>query len=198
MKSHHDHSNSYKGKHLIGARLQFKSLVYYCHGRWHPGRLGARVLHLDPKETEKGCPELLRPQIPPSTPKMTDSFNKATLTPTSPQFLTVPLPVDQTFKHRAYSHHHIRNKWFYWVNCLLGLAYHGENIEANNLFGDSISGEEEITCWAVKSSELCWYICHSCLSHFLLNVNLMGSEYIPASLTIFNLFILCFLYEVIS
>lgn len=27
MQSHHDHSNSYNGKHLIGAFLQFKSLV---------------------------------------------------------------------------------------------------------------------------------------------------------------------------
>ena len=62
MERYHDHSNSYKEKHLIGAGLQFQSL--YCHGRDH-GRMHAdmvlekemRVLHLDLKETvcHTGC-----------------------------------------------------------------------------------------------------------------------------------------------
>jgi hypothetical protein len=54
MKRHHDHSNSYKGKHLIGADLQLRSSVHYHHG----GKCGStqtdlvlekelRVLHLD-------------------------------------------------------------------------------------------------------------------------------------------------------
>ena len=33
VKRHHEHGNSYKGKHLIGAGLQFRGLVHYHHGR---------------------------------------------------------------------------------------------------------------------------------------------------------------------
>ena len=33
VKRHHDHGNSYKGKHFIGAGLQFRGSVYYHHGR---------------------------------------------------------------------------------------------------------------------------------------------------------------------
>jgi hypothetical protein len=35
VKRHHDHSNSYKGKHLIWAGLRFWGLVRCCHGRKH-------------------------------------------------------------------------------------------------------------------------------------------------------------------
>jgi hypothetical protein len=35
VKKHHDHNNFYKGKHLIQAGLQFRSLVYYCYGIKH-------------------------------------------------------------------------------------------------------------------------------------------------------------------
>jgi hypothetical protein len=31
MHRYHDHGNSYKGMHLIGAGLQFRGLVHYCH-----------------------------------------------------------------------------------------------------------------------------------------------------------------------
>lgn len=55
----------------------FRSLVYYPHGDGIQADMVARVLHLDPKEAEKDCPELLRPQIPP--PRVTDSSNKATV-----------------------------------------------------------------------------------------------------------------------
>ena len=44
MKRHYDHSNSYKGKHLIGVGLQFRGLVYYCHGGWHGGKQADMVL----------------------------------------------------------------------------------------------------------------------------------------------------------
>ena len=37
VKRHHDHGNSYKGKHFIGAGLQFRGLVHYHHGRKHGG-----------------------------------------------------------------------------------------------------------------------------------------------------------------
>jgi hypothetical protein len=52
VKRHRDHGNSYKGKHVIGAGLQFRGLVYYHHGG-KPGSMKAdmvlenelRVLH---------------------------------------------------------------------------------------------------------------------------------------------------------
>jgi hypothetical protein len=54
VKRHHEHGNSYKGKHLIGAGLQFRGLVHYHHGRKH-GSIQSdmmlekepRILHLD-------------------------------------------------------------------------------------------------------------------------------------------------------
>ena len=42
MKRHHDHGNSYKGKHLIGAGLQFRSLVCCHHGKKHGAGEGAQ------------------------------------------------------------------------------------------------------------------------------------------------------------
>ena len=49
VKGHHDHGNRYKGKHLTGAGLQFRSLVHYCHGGKHGSMLEKklRVLHVD-------------------------------------------------------------------------------------------------------------------------------------------------------
>lgn len=35
MKRHHEQSNSYKGKHVIGAGLQFGGSVHYGHGGKH-------------------------------------------------------------------------------------------------------------------------------------------------------------------
>lgn len=32
VKRHRDYSNSYKGKHLFGAVLQFRGLIHYYHG----------------------------------------------------------------------------------------------------------------------------------------------------------------------
>ena len=34
-KRYHDHGNCYKGKHLIGAGLQFGGLVHYHNGEKH-------------------------------------------------------------------------------------------------------------------------------------------------------------------
>ena len=61
MKRHHGHhGNSYKGKHLIGADLQFRGLVHYPHGGKHGGMqadmmLGKylRVLYSDPQPSER-------------------------------------------------------------------------------------------------------------------------------------------------
>jgi hypothetical protein len=44
MKRHHDHSNSYRTKHSIEAGLQFRVLVYYCHGGKHGGMQAAMVM----------------------------------------------------------------------------------------------------------------------------------------------------------
>ena len=56
-KSHCDHSNSYKGKHLTGAGLQFSDLVHCHHGGKHGGmqvdvvlEKELRVLHLGQQE----------------------------------------------------------------------------------------------------------------------------------------------------
>jgi hypothetical protein len=37
VDKHHDHSNSYKGKHLTGGGLQFRGFVLYHCGRKHGG-----------------------------------------------------------------------------------------------------------------------------------------------------------------
>ena len=69
LKRHHDHGNSYKGSHFIGAGLQFRGLVHH-HGRKH-GDMQAdmvlekelRVLHLALQAAGRnGEIELLRPQ----------------------------------------------------------------------------------------------------------------------------------------
>jgi hypothetical protein len=60
MKRHHDQDNSYKGKHSVGAGLQFQRFIHYHHGRKH-GSIQAdivlekelRVLHLDPKAVRR-------------------------------------------------------------------------------------------------------------------------------------------------
>ena len=44
VKRHHDHSNSYKGKHLIGPGLQVQSLVHCHHGGKHGGMQADLVL----------------------------------------------------------------------------------------------------------------------------------------------------------
>ena len=44
VKKHHDHSNSYKGKHLMGAGLQFqtfRTLSSQQEAWWHVDRRGA-------------------------------------------------------------------------------------------------------------------------------------------------------------
>ena len=62
MKSHHDHGNSSKGKHFIGAGLQDQRFIRYPHGRKH-GSVQAdmglakelRALQLDPQGAEGDC-----------------------------------------------------------------------------------------------------------------------------------------------
>jgi hypothetical protein len=44
MKRHHDHGNSYKGNHLIGAGLQFRASVHYHHVGKHGSTQAYMVL----------------------------------------------------------------------------------------------------------------------------------------------------------
>jgi hypothetical protein len=37
VKKHYDHGNSYKGKHLIEAGLQFRGIIHCHHGGKHGG-----------------------------------------------------------------------------------------------------------------------------------------------------------------
>jgi hypothetical protein len=57
---HHDHNKSGKGKHLIGAGIQFRSLVHYHPGRKHGNvkakmvvRKELRVLQLEQQAASK-------------------------------------------------------------------------------------------------------------------------------------------------
>ena len=59
MKKHHDHGNSFKGKHLIGSGLRFRSLAHCRHSGKHRNmqqdmalEKELRVLRLDPKTAE--------------------------------------------------------------------------------------------------------------------------------------------------
>ena len=61
VKGHHDHGNSYKGQHFIGAGLQFRGLIHYHHGGKH-GSVQAnivmeelRILRLDTEAAEGDC-----------------------------------------------------------------------------------------------------------------------------------------------
>jgi hypothetical protein len=38
VKRYHDHNNSYIGKHLVGAGLEFRGLVHFHHGCKHGDR----------------------------------------------------------------------------------------------------------------------------------------------------------------
>ena len=54
-KRHHDHSNFYKGKYLIGSALHFIDLVHYCYGSMQADMVlekELRVLHFDLKAVE--------------------------------------------------------------------------------------------------------------------------------------------------
>lgn len=50
VNRHHSHSNSYEGKHVIGAGLELRSLFHYCHGNVHKDMMlgkQLRIHHLD-------------------------------------------------------------------------------------------------------------------------------------------------------
>jgi hypothetical protein len=72
VKRHHDHSNSSKGKDLIGAGLQFQRFSHdEKHGHVRLLQKELRVLHLDPQAagdcvSHWAWLEHQRPQIPPA------------------------------------------------------------------------------------------------------------------------------------
>jgi hypothetical protein len=99
MKRHHDHGNSYKGKHLIGAGSEFRGLVHCHHGGRHVGmqadlvlERSLRVFHLDPqaagRERERESFWNLK-----ATP-VTHFLQPAIHTSLKPQLLIVPSPTD--------------------------------------------------------------------------------------------------------
>jgi hypothetical protein len=90
------HINSYKGKHLIGASLQFRSLVHSHHGEKHGCaqtdmvlQKELRVLHLDPWAagdcSHSGCSWNIG--------NLKAHPHSNTLPPTTPYFLIVPFPM---------------------------------------------------------------------------------------------------------
>jgi hypothetical protein len=95
VKRHHDQGNSYKGKHLIGAGLQFQRFSPLS-SRWEAMaemvvEKELRVLHLDMQAAEGDCVphwanlKHRRPQSPPS--QWHSSSNKATPTAARPHLL---------------------------------------------------------------------------------------------------------------
>ena len=59
MKKHHGHKSCYKGQYFVGAGLEFRGLVHYCHCGKHDSvqagmmlQKDLRVLHLDPQAVE--------------------------------------------------------------------------------------------------------------------------------------------------
>ena len=58
VKRHHDHDNSYKGKHFIGETYKLRGIVHYLHGEKQGGlwadmvlEKALRFLHLDRRAT---------------------------------------------------------------------------------------------------------------------------------------------------
>ena len=111
MKRHHGQGNFYKGKHLIGTGLQFQrysQLSSWQEARQCVGRHGARGAESstsclkESKEETLFCMRVsfsmcMRPQS--LLLQWHSSSNKAVCIPTRPQFLVVPPPMGQAFKH---------------------------------------------------------------------------------------------------
>jgi hypothetical protein len=94
VKRHHDHGNSYKGKHFIeiGLVLEVQSLLSWWEAWWHTGRCGTGEV---PESWTSGLAarrkrETLGLAWAFETPKPTPSDR---LSPTRSQSLTVPLPM---------------------------------------------------------------------------------------------------------
>ena len=93
MRRHHEHRNSYKGKHLIGAGLQFQR--FSPSSWWHTGRPDAREVAESSTSASSGSTEIMRLAWAFEKPIPCGTYSsKATLSQ------VVPLPDDRpTFKY---------------------------------------------------------------------------------------------------
>ena len=97
VERHHDQSNSYKGKHLIGAGLRFQRfspLSSWWEAWWHAGRHGAGEGAKNSMYRSKGNRKRLRHT----------SSNKVTPTSARLHLLIVPLPVRLAIAPQGYTH----------------------------------------------------------------------------------------------
>jgi hypothetical protein len=99
MKRHHDHRNSYKGRYLIGAGLQFQrfspSSSWWEHGGMQAGMVlekEVRVLHLDLQAADEDCAQMDTGHSL-NIYALKACLHSDTLSPTKPHLLTVPLPM---------------------------------------------------------------------------------------------------------
>ena len=84
VKRNRDHSNSYKGKHVTGAGLQFRGLVHYPRIWKHDSLQTGTVLEKELSVLQFGRQQAGR--------EGNTSSNKATPTPTRPHILILPPP----------------------------------------------------------------------------------------------------------
>ena len=96
-KRHHDHGNSYKGKHFIGAGLQFQGSVHYHRGGKHSSVQADMVLEKEPRI-------LIRRQVGDTVSSTLDVALKAylydgALPPTRTHLRILLFLVGQAFKH---------------------------------------------------------------------------------------------------
>ena len=92
VKRDHDHSNSYRGQHSLGAGVQFRSLVHYHQGRktWHWKRSWELYIWISrhQEETISHYPGLSIWDLK-AYPQWHTSLNKVTPTPWRPYLLIV-------------------------------------------------------------------------------------------------------------
>ena len=95
VKRHHDHGNSYKGKHLIEVvAYSFRGLIHYHRGGGHGGELCSvqtdmvlelRLLHLEGNRKSTETPGSIL-----SIGNLKAHLHSDTLLPTKPHLLKVP------------------------------------------------------------------------------------------------------------
>jgi hypothetical protein len=105
MKRHHDHSNSYKGKHLIWTGLQFRCLIHYLSSwqkAWqHAGIHSAGEVAESFTSWSIGSRSDCHTRPCSSIWDLKACLYSDTLPPTRSHLLIVPLPIPQAFKHMS-------------------------------------------------------------------------------------------------
>ena len=102
VKRHHDHNNSYKGKHWIGVGLQFRCLVHYRHGRRH-GSLEVDIVLERAESSASQLADSRKRQL--GTRPGLSFWNLTALPSTRPHFLRGLLLMGLCGSH-FYSNHH--------------------------------------------------------------------------------------------